>query len=205
MTFGFFIDPSPALASLVLERKAAAGTRWPQATYLSHPVHATLLAGAFAEMSEWLPLLSARVATAAPFWIECRTPVVFANDPITGGATVVIDVVPSAALHALQLMVAETVAPFRDVAVAESLAARVRDAEAAECTRAFGSPWVGAHWRPHFTIGSFAVDPSAPDLASLLAPFAPLSVPVRSVSVWKIAGDVHERCAEITFGGAVGG
>lgn len=54
MTFGFFIDPSPALASLVLERKAAAGTRWPQATYLSHPVHATLLAGAFAEMSEWV-------------------------------------------------------------------------------------------------------------------------------------------------------
>ena len=201
MTIGIFIDPSPALDALVRERKVLAAARWPGATYLAHPVHATLIAGVYADPHEWLPELSARLASIAPFSIECRAPFVFADDPATGGSTVVIDVVATGVLHALQNAVAEVLAPHRDMATAEALARRFSNLAASASARAFGAPFVGAHWRPHFTIGSFSVAADAAELAPLLAPFAPLSVPVHAVSVWLIDGDLHTRRAEVALGG----
>ena len=199
---GLFIDPTPALELLVRERKASAATRWPDATYLSHPIHATLVAGAFAEPEEWTSALTTRLATVPAFAIACCSSSVFADDPATGGSTVVIDIVPSDELSALQLVVAQTIAPYRDRATAESLAFQYQDSRASHSMRAFGSPWIGAHWRPHFTIGSFATGADAPELRALLAPFSPVSVPVHAVSVWRITGDQHEPLATIALDGA---
>jgi hypothetical protein len=200
MTLGVFVDPSPALESLVRERKGIAATHWPEAPYLAHPVHATLLAGAYADPHAWLPELAARLAKLAPFAVECRAPFVFADDPATGGSTVVIDVAPSSALSALQLAVAEVIAPYRDQEAAEALARRFSTLAPSTSARAFGAPWVGAHWHPHFTVGSFPVAADAPELAPLLAPFSPIIVPVRAISVWAIEGESHTRRAEVALG-----
>ncbi len=200
MSIGCFVDPSPALDALVSSRKAMASVHWPTAPYVSHPVHATLMAGRYADPDLWLPALTDRLATIAPFTVECRSLVVFNHDPATGGTTVTIGVEPSSALHALQLAVAEIVAPFRDVDAAEILARRITDPVAAASARAYGAPWVGTHWHPHFTIGSFALPAEAPELQPLLEPFDPLVVPVRTISIWAIAGDMHARRATVALG-----
>lgn len=196
MNAAVFLEPSAPLAALVLERKAHARTHWPDATYLDHPVHGTVIAGEFDSVDRWEAALGAVVARHSPFTITCSGTMLFADDPATGGTTVALALEAAPALFALQAAIAAAVAPFRDRAVADRLAERLAvggTRAAAESARAFGFPWVGSHWRPHLTIGSFLVSSNDPRLAPLRAPFAPIVMEVREVGLWKIRGELHER------------
>lgn len=203
MSAGVFLEAGAALDALLRERKAIVRASWPAAAYLEHPPHCTLIAGAFAPVERWLASLGAALGGFAPFELTAAGTECFANDPLTGGTTVAIGVRASPALGALQTCVAQALAPWRDVAAAERLAASLADARAAASARAFGAAWVGAHWRPHFTVASLPV-PVADLPETLLAPVAAMTVTVRAVTVWRIAGDAHERVAELPLGAARG-
>jgi hypothetical protein len=192
---GIFIDPSPELTAVLDARKAIARTQWPRAAYLDHPPHATLIAGAFGPADHWLPLLSDVLRAHETFVIETSGITVFANDPMTGGSTVAIAVAESAALRRLQSIVAAVLAPSRDPAAAEALARSMGDPRAAESARAFGSAWVGAHWRPHFTVASLPVAESHIP-AALTKSVSPITMRVAVISVWRVddAG-IHTRVA----------
>jgi hypothetical protein len=194
-----FIQPNERLHDALAQRKALVRARWPDAVYLEHPPHCTLIAGTFDLGEGWVQSLAGIVGAFAPFTVNTSGLELFTNDPMTGGTTVTIGVAESPALRQLQLAIASAMAPWRDREAAVALATRFAGGPAAESSARFGSPWIGSHWRPHFTVASPPV--SEADLPpDLVAPIPAMDTHVAAVSAWRIEGERHTLLATMALG-----
>ncbi len=202
MNTALVIEPAPQLAAELAARKASASARWPNAPFLRHPPHATLLAGLFETPDHWLSALREALGTVRPFDIQSSSVFTFPDDPAPGFTTVAFNVEESEELRALQQIVAEALAPFRLAPAADALAGLHRRSDAIASARKYGYPWVGAHWRPHFTIGSLPLAANDPAMAEFLKPIPTVRTRVRSAAVWGVAGDEHSTVSQVPLGGA---
>lgn len=201
MNTAIVIEPTPALAQELIARKARARASWPSAPFLNHPPHATLLAGVYETPGHWLPALAQALRSVRPFNIESSAVITFPDDPTPGSTTVAFDIAESKALRALQRVIAETLAPYRVMGAADTLAGLHRRPEAIASARQFGYPWVGPHWRPHFTIGSLPLRADEMAFKEYLTSVPVMHTRVSQVAVWGVAGDDHSTIAQVPLGG----
>ena len=202
MNTALVIEPAPQLGAELAARKVRATGQWPHAPFLNHPPHATLIAGVYDEPDRWLHALGDALRSVRPFDIKSSEVIMFPDDPTPGSTTVAFNVQESEALRALQQIVAEVLAPFRAPGAADTLAAQHRRSDAVASARQFGYPWVGAHWRPHFTIGSLPLKPDNPLLSVFLQPIPLMSTRVNQIAVWGVSGDAHSTIAQVPLGGS---
>lgn len=173
----------------------------PGQAYCSHPPHCTLLFGNFGSPADWLQTLRKSVATLDAFELETDSWQQFPGDPLAGGGhTVAYRAHRSPALGSLQQTVADCVAPFKVTASAPHPLTGTEPF--ATSLRKFGSPFVGSHWIPHFTIGSPMVSAMDPLLAQLMSGSSCHRFTVRALSVWHVEGDRHERLQVLALGKA---
>jgi len=201
MNTALVIEPAPLLAAELAARKARAGAQWPTAPFLHHPPHATLLAGVYESPDRWLAALRDALRHVPAFEIQSSVVITFPDDPTPGTTTVAFDVAESVELRALQRTVAEVVAPFRVAGAADTLAGLHRRSDAIASARQFGYPWVGSHWKPHFTIAALPSGPTNPLPLEFLAPVPVVRTQVTRVSVWGVLGEEHSTLAQVPLGG----
>ena len=201
MNTALVIEPAPRLGAELTARKLRARAHWPTAPFLSHPPHATLIAGVYDVPERWLGALGDALRSVKPFDIQSSVVITFADDPTPGSTTVAFDIAESEALRSLQRIVAELLAPFRVAGAADTLAGLHRRSDAIASARQYGYPWVGPHWRPHFTIGSLPLRSDSPALAEFLEPLPVVHTRVGSLAVWGVAGDDHSTLAKVPLGG----
>jgi 2'-5' RNA ligase len=186
------VVPGGRLAEFIRLGKQRIAERWPDAVYLSHPPHATLLVGMFADNPESRASVAAAVAGIRSFPITVTGPAVFPNDLRAGGGQTLVAEVAGmdARFHDLQLAVAEAMVPFRithsqdDTPTTDAL---VRS------ERRYGFPFVGAHWKPHFSIASVPVPDSDEVVIRWLEERFRFEESVTEVSLWKVSGDTHTK------------
>lgn len=195
-----FIEPTGTLLRAVVERKAWLERSMPGQAFCSHPPHCTLLFGDYGSSTRWLDELRRCAGGMQPFELETDRWHQFSNDPMTGGGqTIAFRVRLSEELALVQRVVAECLAPF---ASADATAHPLSNTEPfASSIREFGFPFVGTHWIPHFTVGSPLVGSEASIVSRLMSGPVRHRCPVRSISVWRVEGDRHERLHELALTG----
>ena len=188
-----FIEPCAALRDLLLAAKARVAAWRPAQVYCDHPPHCTLLAGAYHPPGAWLPELRRRLAACPPVDLRVAGWLVFPDDVAAGGGhTVTLAVTPAPELFRLQMAVAEVLGPHQvpgpNPWTSEPMATS---------QRRFGFPFVGAHWRPHFTVASLATARNDPFLPALTAPVPDFAWTLREVGLWRITDDGHTMMERI--------
>lgn len=198
-----FIEPSGPLRTSLMERKATLEQAMPGQPYTRHPPHSTLLFGDYGSPEVWIENLRAAVQSLPAFVLATDAWQEFPNDlQADGGHTVAYRVKLSSDLLRLQRTSADVVAPFRKLPpIPHPLADR--EPFASSLLR-FGFPFVGAHWIPHFTIGSPRVPANDPLLLSLMAGSPAHEEQIKCVSVWRVMADRHERLTELALGETAG-
>lgn len=195
-----FIEPSGTLKASLIERKRTLEAALPRQAYTNHPPHCTLLFGSYGTPEIWIERLRTALQQLSAFPLSTDKWQEFPNDiQAAGGHTVAYRVVSSPELHELQSRIASTIAPFRkSFPHPHPLADREPFASSLE---RFGFPFVGPHWIPHFTIGSPRVPSNAPLLANLMSGPVAHTMPVNTVSVWRVKADHHERLCVLALEG----
>lgn len=196
-----FIEPRGTLLDAILERKAWLERTMPGQLYCAHPPHCTVLFGNYQPPDQWLDALSRQIGSIPAFELETDAWQQFPRDALAGGGhTIAYRVRLTPLLAHLQQVVAGCLAPF---VTTDADAHPLSHAEPfASSLREFGSPFVGAHWIPHFTIGSPMVAPDDPLLTSLMAGPVRHRFIIRDLSVWLVAGERHERLHELALAGS---
>ena len=191
----FFIEPQGSLLEVIREKKALLESVLPGQPYVSHPPHCTVFFGRFGPTEEWLPTLATALAGVRTFVLRTTAWQEFDRDSMSnGGHTLAFRAESTEALGLLQRTVANTLQPFRQPAGPHPLD---NIEPFATSLRRFGSPFVGEHWIPHFTIGSPRVLRSDPVLALLKSGPVSHSFFLRQLSVWDVDGDSHTKLVTI--------
>lgn len=152
----FALLPSAGFSAFVEGCKRAALAKVGPQKYLEDAPHLTLAVGDY-PWSDALGSAVAGVATSAPRGLRLGGWHTFSRDPVTGGETLVIKVLPEdlAALRAFQVRFLEAVAPLRATPVPGRYAGKAFPPAMAGCLERYGYPFAGDVWEPHFSIASF--------------------------------------------------
>ena len=193
-----FIEPQGSLRETLGERKRWLEKNMPGQAYCSHPPHCTLLFSSYDPATAWLEKLRTTVATLPNFEMETTAWLEFPNDALAGGGHTVAYRSPlSSSLATLQMTVAHVLAPFRPLGQPPHPLAQIEPF--AGSLQKYGFPFVGTHWIPHFTIGSPKVAAHSPLLVQLMSGPATHRFSVRSISLWRVDDDHHERLHELAL------
>ena len=202
MKYGVFWIPPNPLQAIIAEEKLRAEKRFPDATYLSHPVHATLFVVDIPPHNEVLQPLQAVIRTCQPVATAVTGWHVFENDVSTGADTVVAMLDPTPGFRRLQVLVADALSSLRLIRNTTEDDDRSWPEPFRGSVLRYGYPFVGDHWLPHVTVASFPSDSSY--VETVLERKLPAeSLTVEKLSLWEIDGDHHRYCEDIPFKGAL--
>ena len=131
--------------------------------YISDPPHMTLYLAAFRDPVAVANAMAGAMADVSAPSIEVVGWHVFAGDPLTGRHSLVCQLKTEdhARLKAVQRQIVAALAPLRDVSATRdrfaAAWARLGDIER-DNVEAYGFPFVGPIWHPHFTLASIDED-----------------------------------------------
>jgi alpha-ribazole phosphatase len=162
--------------------------------YLDHPPHLTFFLAAFSD-------LDAVVDSTRRVACDLKAPAVFVNgwhtffgDPLTGFNTLVLDLTETdrERLRQIQMRLVELLGPHRD---GDASLARINghwphlSGVEKAAAKAYGFPYVGAGWHPHFTVAS--IEPRVwPTVANELLREAPSgSFTCPRIQVYELIGN----------------
>ena len=202
LQYAVFIEPEGELNAFIIKQKSRVQTCHGCQPYGSHPPHCSLYVSALGEAETWMSLLERTVRSNTAFVLRVQGTVVFYNDAMTGGGhTLALRAQRTDALGALQACVSEALAPYVDrKSIGNPSGFMAQEPYRASIVK-YGYPFVGTHWIPHFTIASLLIPGDSPAIKAFEAQPVAFEQWVRSVSVWRIDNDRHERIATIGFGG----
>jgi hypothetical protein len=197
-----FIEPVGELLHFISDWKQLVASVKQDQPYLSHPPHATLLVSAVKDKPLWREALVKALSDRGPLEIRILRPFAFFDDPGTGGGhTLALEVDPTPPLMALQRAVAEATLPFVD---RTAIPAPVGFQEKEPCRTSFlkwGYPFIGPHWRPHFSVASLLTPREDPLITRFLAEQTPFAMTVSAISLWDIDKDLHVRLGPVCLKG----
>lgn len=196
-----FIEPAGQLKDFVAAWKRIVTESLGDQPYVAHPPHSTLIVAPLRDVSAWAQDVRSRLERLDPFLLETTRPMAFYDDPSTnGGHTLAVTVLRSPVLAAMQEVVAAIGARYLDRDALPSPSGLLMREPFLSSYRAFGFPFVGGHWIPHFSVASLRVGRDHPLLVRFLATPTVFSQEVAAVSLWLVKGDLHECIETIGVG-----
>ena len=183
--YGYFWVPGNEFQELVLSWKKKAELVEPDATYLYHPVHATLFLF-YGEKQKEIEYTSL-IKKDAPIFKSAEW-LVFENDAVTGGDTLTIGLEKTLDWELLQLNFAETIKPFiiKPIEYPNEWSGPFKIAH-----QNYGFPFVGKHWLPHVSIASFKNKSFIQEAVD--TPIKINEINCGELALFRIEGETHTR------------
>jgi len=183
--YGYFWVPGNEFQELVFSWKKKAARIEPDATYLNHPVHATLFLfyGEKQKEVEYITLIKKEVPIfKSAEWL------VFENDAVTGGDTLTIGLEKTVDWELLQLDLAEALKPYilRLIEYPNEWSGPFKISH-----QNYGFPFVGKHWMPHVSIASFKNKTFIQEAVD--TPIKINEINCGELALFRIEGETHTR------------
>lgn len=183
--YGYFWVPGNEFQELVLSWKKKAELVEPDATYLNHPVHATLFLfyGEKQKEDEYV----SHIEKKAPIFKSAEW-LVFENDAVTGGDTLTIGLEKTLDWEILQLDLAEGLKPYilKLVEYPNEWSGPFKISH-----QNYGFPFVGKHWMPHVSIASFKNKSFIQE--AIDTPIKINEINCGELALFRIEGETHTR------------
>ncbi len=197
-----FLEPLGAILELVLRGKRTIREAHPDAVYLSHPPHSTLMLARTDNRDEFLSRCTRTAARLAPVRIAAEGIGVFRHDPLAEGAhSVHVRIRPTDELQHLQSAFAAALDGLTDAARLPRPPGHWPEPMQASARR-FGWPFAGPHWLPHFTLAAIPPDDPAGLVSQFLTWPGHGEFEASTVSVWAIDGERHRRLLTLELRGS---
>jgi len=146
--YGLFWVPNEELNQYVEACKNIFRKIEPDALFLNHPVHSTILL--FNAHEQFLSQIISKIKNVKiDFLVDSWK--IFYNDLATGGDTLSIGLVPNSLAFNFQLDLAESLLNFTEKPISYK---NSWEGEYKKSYERYGFPFVGSHWIPHLTIAS---------------------------------------------------
>jgi hypothetical protein len=183
--YGYFWVPGNEFQELVLSWKKKAELVEPDATYLRHPVHATLFLF-YGEKQKEIEYTSL-IKKDAPIFKSAEW-LVFENDAVTGGDTLTIGLEKTEDWELLQLDLAEGVKPYilKLIEYPNEWSGPFKISH-----QNYGFPFVGKHWLPHLSIASFKNKSFIQE--AIDTPIKINEINCGELALFRIEGETHTR------------
>jgi hypothetical protein len=183
--YGYFWVPGNEFQELVLLWKKRAERVESDATYLHHPVHATLFLF-YGEKQKEIEYTSF-IKKDAPIFKSAEW-LVFENDAVTGGDTLTIGLEKTLDWEILQLDLAEAIKPFiiKTIEYPNEWSGSFKISH-----ENYGFPFVGKHWLPHVSIASFKNKSFIQE--ALDTPIKINEINCGELALFRIEGEIHTR------------
>ena len=183
--YGYFWVPGNEFQELVLSWKKKAELVEPDATYLHHPVHATLFLF-YGEKQKEIEYTSL-IKKDAPIFKSAEW-LVFENDAVTGGDTLTIGLEKTVDWELLQLDLAEALKPYilRLIEYPNEWSGPFKISH-----QNYGFPFVGKHWMPHVSIASFKNKTFIQEAVD--TPIKINEINCGELALFRIEGETHTR------------
>jgi hypothetical protein len=201
MQQAIFIEPDGELRQFLIDWKQVVTDAKGNQPYVSHPPHATLLVSRITRQSAWRAAIEQTLHAMPPLELRILRPFAFFDDPGTGGGqTLALEVDTTAPLMTLQKAVADASLPFVDRPGLPPPTGFQEKEPFRSSFMKWGYPFVGPHWRPHFSVASLLTTREDPLIARFLAGPAAFRIRVSALSLWDIDQDTHARLGTVPFG-----
>lgn len=186
----FVIEPEASLKDTIVSQKKRVSESFPEATYLSHPPHCTLLFVSMQEIDGWLGMLKKALTKFSSFGIKVKTPHVFMNDILAGGGhTLVYKIEYQIGLFQFQQSLADLLKPFIKIDPQKN---KIKEEPFKSSYETYGFNFVGKHWIPHITIASVRAELSHPIISKFKDVPLNESQLVNKISVWEEQNGHHQ-------------
>ena len=189
MSLGIFIDAVGELKKDLEGWKVKIDSTKIDHHYTSHPSHLTLINVDVENEDEAADYVSNQFKIFDKFRINIKQKDIFWDDSLTDGHTLYYKVEKNDHLFNLQKRIAKILIPIKiDSKVPNRI---LQNKILCKSYLKYGSPFIGDHWIPHFTVSSLKTNKENPIITEFLKKKINYNIAIENLSLWKINGDYH--------------
>ena len=194
---GIFLEPEGKLKNFISKWKSRIKKSNLKKEYVNHPPHSTIYVSNFVNEKKVIENLRNITKKINSFKIRINKTGLFINDSFTNKDTIYLNIKKNKKIYKLQKHFANNLRSLvkKDkLKVSKSFNKKMKSSMIK-----YGFPFVGSHWKPHFTIGSIKNFKEYYDYQSFKKTKIYFEQNVRSVSLWKIKKNSHKRIKTFRF------
>ena len=185
-----FIKPQKVIKKKILYLKQDVKKKLGAQPYLAHPPHCTLFTINVSEkiLRYKKNLNSVTVDSKLNKEISIIKTDIFNNDPITGGKTIFFKIKKNIFLNKLQAKLLNKFSKYKKNKIGEKFKFKWMKKN----NDNYGYPFVGKHWKPHFTIASLVnISNDKKFINKFLNIKNKNNEKIKKIYVYKVKGDLH--------------
>lgn len=195
MSIAVFVSPKAELLNKIEYWKRKVNNDFPGQAYTNHPPHLTILNVDVENYQLAIKLLEEKIKDFDPFYLSSNEKDVFWDDELTGGHTIYFKVKNNDAMLNIQKKLAESIL---SIIINKPLGKVVfTKKEFVKSYKKYGSPFIGKHWIPHFSISSLKVNQKNSLIKHFLNEAHDYRLYVNYLSIWKVSGNYHKMIKKI--------
>mgnify|MGYP001334432735 CR=1 FL=1 len=195
MSFAIFIQPERKFLSLLRSWKKRINKELPNQKYTLHPPHMTILNMDVKNESNAIKITTNAARSLNPIQITIDKPKIFFNDPSTGGHTLFFSIKNNSFINTLQVSLAEDLMGEKNIKSPPNFI--TKSDNFLRSYNKYGSPFIGKHWVPHFSISSIIVEKTNPIIREFLSINFNHHFTVHQLSIWRIINDTHTKLTNV--------
>ena len=188
---GIFIEPKKELKNYIKKWKGNIQQSFNNSKLTSHPPHSTVYYSNIFFNKDSLKELDKILKKIKPFKIIATKNDIFLNDKLAGGDTIYIAIRKNKKLYKLQEQIAEKLKPFLNNKKLIKKNIILKNKILSKSFKKYGYPFVGDHWKPHFTISSVKNGNNSDIFKNFIQEKIKFENIVEYISVWRISGNQH--------------
>ena len=188
---GIFLEPEGKLKNFISYWKLRIKKRNLNTEYINHPPHSTIYVSNFVNEKKVIENLRNITNSLYSFKIRINKASLFINDSFTNKDTIYLKIKKNKKIYQLQKNLANNLKSF--VKKDKLKVSKFFNKKMKNSMIKYGFPFVGSHWKPHFTIGSIKNFKHHFDYQSFKKTKIYYEQDVRSISLWRIKKNNHKR------------
>tara|TARA_Y100001970_G_scaffold281852_1_gene393499 strand:- start:37022 stop:37615 length:594 start_codon:yes stop_codon:yes gene_type:complete len=193
MKLGVFLLPNGELNSQIIKWKRIIAEKIPDQPYTLHPPHLTLISLDIDNYDSVIRDVLRLSKYFSPFELNINKTDVFWNDSFTNGHTLFYGLKKNVNLYKLQKHVANILINYKK----DNNKNIKMDSKVFEKSyKKYGSPFIGEHWIPHFSISSIQGSEKHSVIDRFLSTDVELSCMIDKITTWEINSDNHKQLDE---------
>ncbi len=188
---GIFLEPEGKLKNFITKWKIRIKKKNFKTEYINHPPHSTIYVSNFINKKKVIEKIKNITDKFSSFKIQIDKTDLFLNDKFTRKDTIYLNIKKNKKIFKLQKHLANNLKSL--VKKDKSKISKFFNKKMKKSMIKYGFPFVGSHWKPHFTIGSIKNFKKHFDYQSFKKTKIFYEQDVKTISLWKIQKNSHKR------------
>ena len=194
---GIFIEPKYELRNYIVKWKLKIKKKYSNTKYINHPPHLTLFFANISKENKAIEAIENVANQLKSFKIHINQAGIFVNDAFTGKDTIYLKINKNRKIYLLQKKIANNLKFLVNKRKLNNFKNLNNNLKKSFLN--YGYPFVGTHWKPHFTIGSINNFKNKEEYKKFFDKKINFTNEVKVISLWRINQKKHTKIKDFKF------